>query len=330
MAVTRLKTWSALSDLRRLPTEYEVVTHRLHYHAEMPFELDPKAPVVAWYKKYRDDIGLTAQDWNQFRDPRLMVYRKYTESQDDRETFIDVLYEEAKEFSLSSAWVSYLSQTLGVLRFFAHGLQMVAAYQAQMAPSSYVTNCLIFEAGDEMRRVQRVAYHMAMLRRQYPPYAWANGDQTRWETDEVWRGLRELTERLLVTYAWDVSWAALNLTVKPLVDRLWFVHGASLARVNGDNLLAEILSNLYLDTLRHQEWSVALAKFLIADREDNRETIRAIVNEWFPATLAAIESLKPLFTTAAPIGIDFSEAFKDIQTTHEDLLAVASINQPVQ
>ena len=322
MGTARLKTWSALSDLGRLPTEYEVVTHRLHYHTEMPFELDPKAPVVAWYKKYRDDISLVARDWNQFRDPRRMVYRKYTENQDDRETFIDVLYEEVEAFSLPLQWVGYLANTLGVLRFFGHGLQMVEAYQAQLAPTSYVTNCLIFEAGDEMRRIQRVAYHLAMLRRQYPQYAWAKEDQTYWETQPVWLSLRELIERLLVTYSWDASWVALNLTVKPLVDRLWLVHGALLARNNEDDLLSEILSNLYLDSMRHQEWSAALARFLIADQPGNREAIRKIIDEWYPVTLAAIHDLNPLFTTEPSQTINFSEALKDIETTLSSINAL--------
>ena len=40
---------------------------------------------------------------------------------------------------------------------------MRAAYVAQMAPSSRITNCASFQTGDEMRRVQRIAYRTVQL-----------------------------------------------------------------------------------------------------------------------------------------------------------------------
>ena len=45
------KTWSLLGDLRRKPSEYEVVTTKLHYHFRRqpaPFELDPNTPINTW------------------------------------------------------------------------------------------------------------------------------------------------------------------------------------------------------------------------------------------------------------------------------------------
>ena len=44
-----LKTWSHLSGNRRRPSEYEVVSTRLHYHQldpEKPWELDPDIPMA--------------------------------------------------------------------------------------------------------------------------------------------------------------------------------------------------------------------------------------------------------------------------------------------
>ncbi len=40
---------------------------------------------------------------------------------------------------------------------------MRAAYVAQMAPSSRITNCASFQTGGEMRRVQRIAYRTVQL-----------------------------------------------------------------------------------------------------------------------------------------------------------------------
>ena len=46
-----------------------------------------------------------------------------------------------------------------------HGLQMLAAYVGQMAPSGRITIAGALQAADEMRRVHRLAYRMALLRR---------------------------------------------------------------------------------------------------------------------------------------------------------------------
>jgi len=49
-----LKTWSHLSTRRRKPSEYEVVTTRLHYHdrdPNAPYEQDPHTFMNEWYKK---------------------------------------------------------------------------------------------------------------------------------------------------------------------------------------------------------------------------------------------------------------------------------------
>jgi len=311
MAAERLKTWSALSHLRRMPTEYEVVTHRLHYHTEMPFELDPNAPVVSWYKKYRDDMALVVPDWNGFRDPRAMVYRKYTESQDDRETFVDVLYEEVDQLHLGEEWLRYLTQYLGTLRFLGHGMQMLNAYQAQLAPSSYITNCLIFAAGDEMRKVQRIAYHQAVLRKVYPQFKW-DQDRGIWESSAMFQPLREVIEKLLVTYEWDASWYAVHRVVKPLIDRLWLVNWGTVARINEDSLLSDILSNLYLDTLRHSEWAESLESYVLTQNPANQARLDEIRHTWESRTWAAIDALAPLFQEA-PQTIDFDIVRADLR-----------------
>lgn len=317
MATRPLKTWSALEGLKRVPSEYEVVTHDLHYHTKMPFELDPSTPVVAWYRKYRDEMALRGVPWEQFRDPERMIYRKYTEGRDDRETFIDVLYEEWDETPARqngpTPWIHYLCDVFGVLRYPAHALQMVAAYGAQLAPTSYITNCFIFLAADQMRRVQRTAYHLAVLREVYPALPWAVGDVERWEQDPRWRGLRELVERLLVTYPWDESWAALTLVVGPVLDRLWNVHFAELAHLNEDPILPELLGNLHLDGLWHQAWSQELAHLAVGAGAEAKATLERYVRQWGDATFEALATLAPLFETDPPRPIPFAAVMKDIR-----------------
>ena len=67
-------------------------------------------------------------------------------------------------------WVDTLERLLPPLRYLYHGLQMLAAYVGQMAPSGRITIAAALQAADEMRRVQRIAYRMAMLRRLRPGF----------------------------------------------------------------------------------------------------------------------------------------------------------------
>jgi GNAT superfamily N-acetyltransferase len=54
----RLKTWSSLSQLGRIPSEYEGVTHNLNYttrpNRNSALESNPTAPANMWLLTYRD------------------------------------------------------------------------------------------------------------------------------------------------------------------------------------------------------------------------------------------------------------------------------------
>ena len=47
---------------------------------------------------------------------------------------------------------------------------MLAAYIGKMAPSSRITIAASFQAADEMRRVQRLAYRMRQLQVTHPEF----------------------------------------------------------------------------------------------------------------------------------------------------------------
>ena len=82
-------------------------------------------------------------------------------------TSIDGLLREIDETGydrdLDGGWVRFLDRWYSPLRFPVHGLQMLAAYIGQMAPASRITNCAAFQAADELRRLQRIAYRTVQL-----------------------------------------------------------------------------------------------------------------------------------------------------------------------
>src|ERR1700729_2912336 len=170
------KAYSRLAAGRRIPTEYELVSTELHYNYPRRFELSAANPVVAWYYRYREGSALRARDWERFSDPRRTTYRAYTVLQDGREDVVD-------------EWVRFLDRWYSPLRFPMHGLQMLAAYVAQMAPASRITNCAAFQSADELRRVQRIAYRTVQLGG--PPVEIGTArQQAAWEDAEAFQPLR--------------------------------------------------------------------------------------------------------------------------------------------
>jgi toluene monooxygenase system protein E len=289
------KTYSRLENGRRLPTEYEIVSSDLHYHYPGNFELGPENPVIGWYYEHREGSPLQATDWEAFSDPRRTTYRAYNERQDAREDVVDGLFREIDDTGyderLAEEWVAWLDAWYGPLRFPAHGLQMLAAYVGQMAPASRITNCAAFQTGDEMRRLQRIAYRTAQLVAHRPGRD-PGRHQGLWEDAAAFQPLRELIERALVTYDWGEAFVALNLVIKPHLDHLINLELAgALAAANGDPILRGVHFSLDEDARWHREWAEALVQVAISDTTANAEVIEGWIDRWRPRTMAAVEAL---------------------------------------
>lgn len=300
------KTWSLLGDVKRKPSPYEAVTGKFHYHFRRdpaPFEMDPETPINKWYLANREGSPLQLEDWEQFRDPHKLTYKDYVATQRDRETYVDGLIDRAEAShaarNLSAGWVATLKEFFVPLRFPLHVLQMSALYLGQIAPSSYITNCAYFQASDELRRIQRMAYWTKVL-------ANAHGDEIAqtptargpWESAAHWQPLRRVVEELLIAYDWGESFTALNLAVKPMIDALLNEQFAALAAANGDTFLAELFAEFDLDSRRSQDWSEALVAYTVDRNPELAGVLNGWLATWQPKAKAAIDALAPLFAGA--------------------------------
>jgi toluene monooxygenase system protein E len=285
------KTYWHLAAARRMPTDYEVATSKLHYYVGRGFEVE--VPLSDWYRRHQSQSTLTCDDWDRFADPRETTYAKYVDLQQAKETHVDGLLRSIEEgdydHKLDPAWVDTLERLLPPLRHVYHGLQMLAAYVGQMAPSGRITITCALQAADEMRRVHRLAYRMALLRRLRPDFGSA-GKQL-WQADPAWQPLRELMERLLVTYDWGEAFAALNLGVKPVLDGFFLGDFAAKARARGDYLLGEIFFSLGEDGAWHRAWSQALVELAVSADAGNRDRLAAWTGRWRAAATAAVAPL---------------------------------------
>ena len=302
-----MKTYSRLQNGRRILSEYEVVSSDLHPNYPSRFELGPGSPVARWYAQHREGSPLQVRTWETFSDPAQTTYQVYTSRQDRQEQVLDTLFDEIDETGyddgLTTGWLSWLHDHYAPLRYPFHGMQMLAAYVAQMAPSSKITNCAAFQAGNELRCGQRLAYRTAQLLAHRPGPDPAE-HRASWERAACFQPLRELVERALVTYDWAESLVLLDLVVEPILDR-WLNHelAVTLGGLNGDSILRSIHFSLAQDSRWHRDWSSALLHLAIDDDAGNRELVQQWLLRWRPLAHAALEALASTGADA-PVPID--------------------------
>jgi toluene monooxygenase system protein E len=194
------KTYWHLLSQKRMPNEYEIVTSKLLcYTGEgftgKRFELD--VPLQQWYREYQQGSPFSCSSWEKFRDPRETTYTKYTELQREKEVFVDAILDEIEvtgyDKEISPTWLPVLSRLVAPLRYPCHGFQMLAAYVGHTAPSGRISIAAALQAGDEMRRVQRIAYRVRQLQLVFPGFA--EDSKAEWQGDAVWQPLREGIEK---------------------------------------------------------------------------------------------------------------------------------------
>lgn len=257
-----LKTYAHLAHRRRMPSEYELLSSQLLYQKGSAFEVD--VPLASFHAEHRREALRICGDWERFDDPRATTYTRYVELQAKQAAYVSGLFEaiEARDRAQrpSDAWLARL-RYLAALRYPLHGLQMITSHLAHLAPSGKVAIALAFQAADEMRRVQSLAYRMAQLRLLDPTF----GDDGRalWQSDPALQPLRELVERMLVRYDFVQGTIALSLVVKPLFDGLVHTDLPNTAEQAGDPLLAELLRAHASDARWHLDVGRALARLMV-------------------------------------------------------------------
>jgi toluene monooxygenase system protein E len=301
-----------------MPTEYELVSTDLHYNYPDGFELTDTT-VIAWYRRHREGSKFCSSNWESFADPRRTTYRSYTELQDKKEDVIDGLLrqidDEGYDDDLSEAWVDFLDRWYAPLRFPAHGLQMLAAYVAQMAPASRVTNCAAFQAADEMRRVQRIAYRTAQLA-DHRPGVDVDAHRRRWEQADAYQPLRELIERAWIAYDWGEALVVTNVVIKLLNVEL----AGELGGINHDPILGNLHFSLDEDARWHRDWSRHLIRLAISDTPENADVVSTWIESWRPLAAEAIGALVGVMGTA-PAPVDAEVTWQRIEAAVSDEIA---------
>jgi toluene monooxygenase system protein E len=299
-ATRRLRTWSISDTGRRRPSEYEIVTRNFHYHfgkRPAPFDLDPRSAINQWYLKYREGSPLAADSWEGFEDPAQLNYRRYIALQHDREVYAEGVVDSFEaldhDAGLDPAWVDVLARVYLPARFALHVLQITSLYVGQLGPSAAITNASFFQAADELRALQWIAYRAKSLSLAHgASLADSAVARSTWEDDPAWQPAREVLEQLLLAYDWGEAFTALNLAAKPALDAFFKESLAEAAQAHGDGQTAQLLRESGVDSARSKAWTSALATYAVAQRAENRSILDNWIEKWRPAAERAADALK--------------------------------------
>jgi toluene monooxygenase system protein E len=282
------RTFSAFGDVRRMPSEYEIVTHAqnwtLRQNRAATFEQNPSSAANLWFLTYRENSPLRADDWDAFRDPDALTYKAYVNLQADAEAKVRGVLEAhaaaGADAALDPGLVTLLGRLFTPSRYLCHGFQQVEAYIGYMAPSSYITNAAGYSTADFLRRVTIAAYRTRELQVAYPDSGIGSAERSRWEGDEGWQPARKAVEYALVSYDWAEAFTAGNLVLAPTLDDVLLTQVGQVARERGDDLTWLLTSFLAEDARRRGRWSRALADLAVAQRPENRAVLGKWIDRW--------------------------------------------------
>ena len=321
------RTFSAFGDVRRMPSEYEIVTHAQNWTVRQnraaTFEQNPSSVANLWFLTYRDNSPLRAENWDAFRDPDALTYKAYVNLQADAETKVGGVLEAhaaaGADATLDAGSVALLGHVFTPSRYLCHGFQQVQAYIGYMAPSSYITNAAAFSTADFLRRVTTIAYRTRELQLARPDSGIGTAERALWEGHDGWQPARKAIEYALVTYDWAEAFTALDLVLAPTLDDVLLTQLGQAAKGRGDDLTWLLTSFLAEDSRRRARWSRALADLAVAQRPENRPVLAKWIDRWSALADDAALGLGQMLETVA--GVPAADVAANARSAREQFLA---------
>ena len=282
------RTFSTFGDVRKMPSEYEIVTHAqnwtLRHNRAATFEQNPSSAPNLWFLTYRENSPLQAENWDAYRDPDALTYKAYVNLQAEAEAKVRGVLEAHAEAGADAALdprsVALLGHLFTPSRYLYHGFQQVEAYIGYMAPSSYITNAASFSTADFLRRVTTIAYRTRELQIASPDSGIGSAERSVWEGHEGWQPARKAVEYALVSYDFGEAFTALNLVLGPTLDDVLLTQLGRAAKGRGDDLTWLLTSFLAEDSRRRGRWSRALADLAVTQHPDSRRVLATWIGRW--------------------------------------------------
>jgi NAD(P)H-flavin reductase/ferredoxin len=270
--------------------------------------------------------ALRCRDWFSFRDPGEQWERTFYQAGTAVEQQIDSALRSSVEQGLlddfAPAWVEFLRSTLQVPAFVENGLWFALATAARDALSDSVATCMCLQAAMKQRSAQAIVLYAMDLESHLGELPIQDA-RTAFMGDEAWQPTRRYLERLAATADWAEVVFAANLCFEPTVATLIRRElGTRAAAASGDTVTPVLARAETQEWEWARAWTVALARFVLAEGDHNRAVLTGWVQDWLPQ---ALEAMAALTRMVPAIGLDTDHAVKRARAYAGEMLAEAGL-----
>lgn len=234
--------------------------------------------------------------------------------------------------TVSPAWRDVvLGKYYAAWPFVEYGQFLCLSYTVRESLADTLTFSLAFQTTDKLRHCQDIVHHLMSLAEVEPTFSDA-GARAAWMTDPLLTPLRELIERIHSLRDWAEILVALNLVLEPLVGACFKNELLSrVAPLNGDAVTPMLVASARLDTQRHDAFTGALVRLLLADPahgESNRQLLNAWLRRWTPSARDVARGLQPLFEAPGLVALPFAPAFERVVARQAERLRELGLEAP--
>ena len=306
---------------RRL-TEYEALTVHQQPDAWGFDKLDANLSEAECYLLRPDGETLWSQqstllrhdDWYAYRDPAQQWQRTYVRHQEQQETSIARMTEDAgldgALAALPAGWVrDLLCGHYRAWSFFEYAIFRAFAPAQREALSDTIGNVLCFQSFDHLRHAQDVIIYLVELENANAAVDDGYGKQ-QWLESAVYQPSRKLAEEIMANTDWAELFIGINLVVGPLLQQMAvsdLIRRGALP--NDDAVAPHIVMTVERDRRRNLAASQAFVTMVVDAASPhcahNRAVIQVWLDDWSARAAAAAQALAPVYALAPNLGLEF-------------------------
>ena len=306
---------------RRL-TEYEALTVHQQPDAWGFDKLDANLSEAECYLLRPDGETLWSQqstrlrhdDWYAYRDPAQQWQRTYVRHQEQQETSIARMTEDAgldgALAALPAGWVrDLLCGHYRAWSFFEYAIFRAFAPAQREALSDTIGNVLCFQSFDHLRHAQDVIIYLVELENANAAVDDGYGKQ-QWLESAVYQPARKLAEEIMANTDWAELFIGINLVVGPLLQQMAvsdLIRRGALP--NDDAVAPHIVMTVERDRRRNLAATQAFVTMVVDAASPhcahNRAVIQVWLDDWSARADAAAQALAPVYALAPNLGLEF-------------------------
>jgi len=317
------RDFTYITPQRRRLTEYEALTVHMQPDQGGFDHARGRFAAPEWYLLRSDgrplwdpaSTALRHPDWYAYRDPAQQWQRTYVRQQEQQETSIDRVTEDAALdgclAELDAGWIgAMLCRHYRAWSFFEYAVFRALAPAQREALSDTLGNVLCFQSFDHLRHAQDVIIYLVELEHHSEAVDDGAGKQA-WMNAPVYQPARKLAEEIMATNDWAELMVGLNLVVGPLLQHMAV---SDLVRrnalLNQDPVAAHIAMTAERDRRRNLAAAQAMVRMVtdaaVPEGDANRAVIQRWLDDWTERAVIAADALAPVFEASPRPAIGYA------------------------